>query len=64
MAQALQTLGSYDHALNALALALQMCAMKPEQELEIVRNAVSLALKTEGKSMSVCFKILHLLEFD
>ena len=59
----MKDLHNYKGALQFIALALSRCTMKPGQELEIVRNAVSLALNTEGKSMSVCFKIFHLLDF-
>ena len=37
--------------------------MKPEQELEIVQDAVSLALLIPGKSTPVHFKILVSLNF-
>jgi len=62
MAQALQSLHLYDKALNALASALRMCPMKPEQELEIVRDAVSYALMTTGKLTPVWFKMFSLLD--
>ena len=62
MAQALQALELYDNALKALASALRMCPMKPEQELEIVRDAVTYALNTPGKSAPVWFKMFSFLD--